>query len=465
MIKRPLVILVAMVAVLLPTVAATAAAGAETTGVTYQIEFVNNTTGQYFTPPNVALHTTAVDVFDLRNPASPGVQAVAENGAVDLLAAELEGAVDNTNNGVSGVLVRDGSAGQGPLAPGGTASGEFTTNASKFSLVSMIICTNDGFAGSDSKNLPDDIGEEIIYTLRGYDAGTEINTEDRGDLVPAPFCGDDGRGTGETNPALAENGVVRVHRTLQGNGDLPASFDWDNNNDIAYVRITRVGSAAPAPAPAPAPADGPSYAIEFVNNTTGQYFTPPNVALHTTAVDVFDLRNPASPGVQAVAENGAVDLLAAELEGAVDNTNNGVSGVLVRDGSAGQGPLAPGGTASGEFTTNASKFSLVSMIICTNDGFAGSDSKNLPDDIGEEIIYTLRGYDAGTEINTEDRGDLVPAPFCGDDGRGTGETNPALAENGVVRVHRTLQGNGDLPASFDWDNNNDIAYVRIVRTS
>ena len=241
MIRRSFLALAGLLAVLLPTVAATSAVGAEANAPTYDITFVNNTSGQYFTPPNVALHRDTVDVFDLRGPASPGVQAVAENGAVEVLAEELAGAVDAAGLGVSGVLVRDLDAGQGPLAPGVTATGSFTTNERKISVVSMIICTNDGFAGSDSKNLPRVDGETIRYDLRGYDAGTEINTENRADLVPAPFCGDDGQGTFDTNPSLAEDGVIRVHRTLQGNGDLPLEkFDWDNNEDIAYVEITRL---------------------------------------------------------------------------------------------------------------------------------------------------------------------------------------------------------------------------------
>ena len=231
--RRSLVVLIGMIAVLLPTAAASTSAGATTAPATYEIRFVNNTTGQYFTPPNVALHSTAVSVFDLREPASAGVQAVAENGAVPVLAGELAAAIDDAGEGVSGVI------GDGPLAPGTSAVGEFTTTERKFSLVSMIICTNDGFTGSRSKNLPSGVGETVTYNLRGYDAGTEENTERRSDLVPAPFCGDGG-GTGESNPSLAENGVIRVHRTLQGTGDLPASFDWDNNNEIAYVEITRV---------------------------------------------------------------------------------------------------------------------------------------------------------------------------------------------------------------------------------
>ena len=445
MLRRSLVILAGMIAVLLPTVANSSIAGAEAVP-TYQITFENLTSGQYFTPPNFAVHSDRVDVFDLRSPASPGVQAVAENGAVPVLAAELADAVDALGWGVSGV------GGDAPLSPGASVDFEVTSSERKFSLVSMIICTNDGFAGADSKNLPRVDGESITYDLRGYDAGTELNTENRADLVPAPFCGEGG-GTGESNPSLAENGVVRVHRTLQGTGDLPASFDWDDNESIARVTITRVD---PTPAPVPAPVGDPSYSVTFENLTSGQYFTPPNFAAHSDRVDVFDLRSPASPGVQAVAENGAVPVLAAELADAVDALGWGVSGV------GGDAPLSPGASVDFEVTSSERKFSLVSMIICTNDGFAGADSKNLPRVDGESITYDLRGYDAGTELNTENRADLVPAPFCGEGG-GTGESNPSLAENGVVRVHRTLQGTGDLPANFDWDNNESIARITITR--
>ena len=222
--------LAGLVAVLLPAAAVSTAAGAETVN-TYTVTFENQTSTQYFTPPNFAVHRDTVDLFDIRQPASPGIQAVAENGAVPVLAAEIAGAVDDAGLGVSGV------GADAPIAPGQSVSFDVTSNEAKFSLVSMIICTNDGFTASDSKNLPG-AGETITYNLRGYDAGTEINTENRADVVPAPFCGEGG-GTGETNPSLAENGVIRVHQTLLGAGDLFPAFDWDDNENIASVTITR----------------------------------------------------------------------------------------------------------------------------------------------------------------------------------------------------------------------------------
>ncbi len=422
--KRASLVLIAMFAILLPTVA-TSTAGASSyqpTEATYQVEFTNITSGQYLTPPNFAAHDYNVDVFQRGEQASPGVQAVAENGAVPVLAEELAAAVAS-RGGVSGV------GGDGPLAPGASSSFEFTTSSSRLSIVSMIICTNDGFAGLDSRRLPTRDGQTRTYRLSGYDAGTEINTENRIDIVPAPFCGD-GEGSGESNPELAENGVIKRHRTLRGVGDLPATFDW--SGPVAEIQITRVDPA-------------PTYTINVENITTGQYLTPPNFAVHNQSVDVFQRGQKASPGVQAVAENGGVPILAAELAAAIDANGLGVSGV----GQGDLGPLAPGAERTFTVTSKERKLSIVSMVVCTNDGFAGLDSRNLPRWDGDSRTFYVRAFDAGTEVNTENRADIVPAPFCGD-GEGSGESNPELAENGVITNHRTLRGVGDLPDTFDW---------------
>ncbi len=424
--KRAFLVLTALLAIVLPT-ATTTAAGATTnygyygqTEATYQVEFTNITSGQYLTPPNFLAHERNVDVFQQGQKASPGVQAVAENGAVPVLAEELAG-LASSGGGVSGV------GGDGPLAPGASTSFDFTTTSSRLSIVSMVICTNDGFAGLDARSLPGRDGQTRTYYLRAYDAGTEINTENRADIVPAPFCGDGG-GTGESNPELAENGVIRNHRTLRGVGDLPAKFDW--RGPVAKMTVTRVNPA-------------PTYTITAENITSGQYLTPPNFAVHSRHADVFQRGQKASPGVQAVAENGAVPVLAAELANAIDAAGLGVSGV------GGDGPLAPGESTTFTVESKERRLSIVSMVICTNDGFAGLDARSLPRWDGQTRTYYLRAYDAGTEINTENRADIVPAPFCGDGG-GTGESNPELAENGVIRNHRTLRGVGDLPAKFDW---------------
>ena len=129
---------------------------------------------------------------------------------------------------------------------GGTQS--FTVYASpgtkQLTIASMLICTNDGFTGLDAKRLPRRVGQTVTYEAGAYDAGTELNTEDFDDLVPpcGPLTGVDsmGKGTGMSDPALAEGGVIKHHDGITGTADLvPAVHDWDD--PVLEVSITRIG--------------------------------------------------------------------------------------------------------------------------------------------------------------------------------------------------------------------------------
>jgi hypothetical protein len=103
----------------------------------------------------------------------------------------------------------------------------------------MLICTNDGFTGVDSLRLPKDVGAVVVRSA-GYDAGTELNT---GDIVP-PCQGLVGvssgePGTGTSNPALAEGGVIHHHPGIAGGADLvPAIHGW--TDPVAEITVERV---------------------------------------------------------------------------------------------------------------------------------------------------------------------------------------------------------------------------------
>jgi hypothetical protein len=77
-----------------------------------------------------------------------------------------------------------------------------------------------------------------------YDAGTEINTEDFADMVP-PCQGLVGvssgePGTGTSNPALAEGGVIHAHPGVAGIADLvPGVHGW--TDPVALVTIEATG--------------------------------------------------------------------------------------------------------------------------------------------------------------------------------------------------------------------------------
>ncbi len=115
------------------------------------------------------------------------------------------------------------------------------TRNAQLSFASMLICTNDGFTGIDSVRLPAP-GRTVSHSLGAYDAGSEINTEAWADLVPPcaqlTGFGDQG-GTGISNPALAENGVVTHHSGIAGIADLvPAVHGW--TEPVASIEIKAV---------------------------------------------------------------------------------------------------------------------------------------------------------------------------------------------------------------------------------
>ena len=219
-----LIMAAALMVTLLPTQSADARHGERT----FRVTITNLTEGQLMTPFVVATHSWRTSIFRPWRPASDGLQALAENGGVPALVAELE-----SNPRVGDVQV----AGGGPIAPGGSVTVDVTSErGSRFiSLAGMLICTNDGFGGISTRWL----NPYRTRTLYGYawDAGTEINTEAYDDLVPP--C--DGLGqTGETNPDLAENGRVHFHRGIKGIADLdPAIHGW--RGAVIEVTIEPVG--------------------------------------------------------------------------------------------------------------------------------------------------------------------------------------------------------------------------------
>ena len=232
----------AVAAVALVAVAASPAAGQQT--VTYNVTIENLTSGQPFTPPVVAAHTSGMDVFNVGQAASAEVQAIAENGNNDPLVALLGGSA----------AVLDSASGTAPVKPGESAT--ITVEAPSGSLLTvvfMLICTNDGFSGVDSMTLAASGSESV--DANAYDAGTEMNTEDFDDMVP-PCSNLEGVGTGETDPTLKEEGgVITAHQGIQGGTDLTvADHGWID----PVARITVVAEAAALPDSGGAPPAGSS---------------------------------------------------------------------------------------------------------------------------------------------------------------------------------------------------------------
>ncbi len=210
----------------------------------YEVVIEDLTGGQPLTPPLVAVHDRQTHLFSLGESASLGLQEIAENGNLGPMLDDLM-----ANPNVAAMV----TATQ-PLAPEGTPGGAMfddsvtltiiaPVSVRRLSFVSMLICTNDGFTGVDGLRLPWRFNHPVVMETAGYDAGTEINTEDFADIVPP--CQEligvtsDDPGTGVTNPALAEGGVVAHHAGIQGGVDLlPDVHGW--SDPVARITVTRV---------------------------------------------------------------------------------------------------------------------------------------------------------------------------------------------------------------------------------
>jgi hypothetical protein len=206
----------------------------------YDVTIENLTGGQPLTPPVIATHRRATRIFKVGQAASFELKEIAENGNVMPLVDAL-----SASSQVASVVVAVAGA-PPPILPGGsvTVSITATRGAEFFSLASMLICTNDGFTGVDSRLLPRKVGEALVLESDGYDAGTEINTEDFADIVPpCPVLTgvpSTDPGTGASDPLLAEGGVIRHHPGILGGDDLmPLLHGW--TDPVAKITITRTG--------------------------------------------------------------------------------------------------------------------------------------------------------------------------------------------------------------------------------
>ncbi len=209
-------------------------------GRTYSVTITNLTAGQPFTPPVLVTHSKRTGIFTVGEMASLEIQAIAENGDSGPLQAALAGA-----DKVQVV------AGMAPLVPannpGGTGFASSETfwitaygRANYLSFASMLICTNDGFTGLDTVRLPKK--SKTVFSV-AYDARTEINTEDFADMVPpcqgliGVASGDSG--TGMTDLALMEDGIIIPHVGILGGNDLiPDVHAW--SDPVAKIEIKRV---------------------------------------------------------------------------------------------------------------------------------------------------------------------------------------------------------------------------------
>jgi hypothetical protein len=202
----------------------------------YEVVVTNLTTGQPLSPAVAVTHTRGVSLFGRGQAASDGIRAIAEDGNPAVAAAGLAGIP-----GVSDVVTTAAPIGiVGSALFPSSLRFEITAaaDANFLSFATMLICSNDGFAGLDAVRLPHGAATETAYAA-AYDAGTEANDEASGSIVPPCFgigpvvmanAGGGGR--------VAEQDVIRMHPGIVGGAALSSPHAW--SGAIARVTIRRL---------------------------------------------------------------------------------------------------------------------------------------------------------------------------------------------------------------------------------
>jgi hypothetical protein len=188
----------------------------------YRVTVTNLTAQQVFTPLLFVSHRADISLFQVGQPASVELAAVAEGGDTSMLAAALEASGMTTT--VAPQMM--------PLPPGASMTVQVMAEAGvdRISVVGMLVPTNDAFVALNGAPAP---MQSASMRVPAYDAGTETNDESCTHIPgPPDVCG--GEGFNESRERA--EGFVHIHRGIHGIADLDAAaYDW--RNPVAQIDI------------------------------------------------------------------------------------------------------------------------------------------------------------------------------------------------------------------------------------
>ena len=186
---------------------------------------------------------------------------------------------------------------------------------------------------------------------------------------------------------------------------LAACSSNDNASESAF---SSTGTSSSVSSTSSSTSDDPvsdplvSYSVTVTNGTLAQPLSPIAVLAHEPSVVAWSLNESASVGLEYLAEGGDTSFLFDEVE----------SVVLATAAAAGATP--PGNSMTVAINdipqTEDLRLTVATMLVNTNDAFAGLNSAKVADlEVGEMQRWRALIYDAGTEQNTEAAGS-VPGP-------------------------------------------------------
>ena len=195
-------------------------------GIDYEISVTNLMPGQILSPVILATHSKDnAPLFALGQPASEELAAMAED-------ADTSGLLSlwSDNDEVNDVQVL--TLNNGPIPPGQTVTSVVNVDgaATRLSLASMLVSTNDGFISLNGVSLIGAVDRSIRVPV--YDSGSEANSESCS-FIPGPPCGN------HVHDDSAAEGFVHIHSGVHGGAGLdPSQHDW--HNPAALIRIKRL---------------------------------------------------------------------------------------------------------------------------------------------------------------------------------------------------------------------------------
>jgi hypothetical protein len=227
------------------------------------VENLQPTGGFSLTPFYVAFHDGTFDAFSSGAPASPGVELLAELGAVSGLPPERL-AIDPQS---TAQVIAQPANGPPTIDPGESGTATFTLDPTGgeqryMTFLSMIVQSNDQFIGNGNPlafEIFDGGGNFIgpqsfdISAMFAYDAGTEIN-----DALNGPaFVVDTDATAGSPEGGVITQGMFSLDPFLGSvtpAGTISQPLDIVGN--LAGTSIARI-TVAEVPAPIPLPAAAP----------------------------------------------------------------------------------------------------------------------------------------------------------------------------------------------------------------
>ena len=156
------------------------------------------------------------------------------------------------------------------------------------------------------------------------------------------------------------------------------------------------------------------YTVQITNLTYSQPFAPAAVILHEPGFNAFEEGEPASMGIEIMAEGGDPSMVITEAMDSTDFLDAQNSGGILGPRSMREElPLVVP-----ELDADALRLTVTTMLVNTNDGFTGLNAANVSNmAIGDSKTFMTVTWDAGTEANTETAA-TMPGPAASAAGGG-----------------------------------------------